>query len=88
MKTADTSLTRTRSTRPYAILAAVSIGLLLHAFTINAAPTDAAKSEWVFPGPDGNLAYKTTASGDKIMDFSTAGYMGGGVALPSSVPSK
>src|SRR5215213_2676134 len=39
-------------------------------------------SEWVRPGPDGKLVYKTTPAGDKIMDFSHAGYMGGGVALP------
>lgn len=42
-----------------------------------------AKSEWVFPGKDGKLIYKTTPAGDKIMDFSHAGYMGGGVKLPA-----
>jgi hypothetical protein len=46
-----------------------------------------AKSEWVYPGPNGKLVYKTTPAGDKIMDFSSAGYMGGGVALPT-VPVK
>jgi hypothetical protein len=40
-------------------------------------------SEWVHPGPKGQLVYRTTPSGDRIMDFSHAGYMGGGVALPS-----
>ncbi|HUB66294.1 MAG TPA: discoidin domain-containing protein [Candidatus Methylacidiphilales bacterium] len=40
-------------------------------------------SQWVYPGRDGKLVYKTTARGDHIMDFSTAGYMGGGVALPT-----
>ena len=40
------------------------------------------KSEWVYPGADGRLVYKTTPAGDHIMDFSTAGYMGGGVVLP------
>ena len=44
-------------------------------------------SQWVYPGPDGKLVYKTTPAGDKIMDFSSAGYMGGGVALPD-VPVK
>lgn len=44
-------------------------------------------SRWVYPGPDGKLVYKTTPAGDRIMDFSTAGYMGGGVALPD-VPVK
>ena len=46
-----------------------------------------AKSEWVYPGSGGKLVYKTTPTGDRIMDFSTAGYMGGGVALPT-VPVK
>lgn len=41
------------------------------------------RSEWVFPGADGKLVYKTTPTGDKIMDFSSAGYMGGGVTLPN-----
>lgn len=39
-------------------------------------------SEWVYPGPDGRLQYRQTPAGDRIMDFSHAGYMGGGVALP------
>ncbi len=43
---------------------------------------DWATSEWVHPGPDRKLVYKTTGAGDRIMDFSHAGYMGGGVALP------
>jgi len=33
---------------------------------------------------NGTLSYETTANGDHIMDFSYAGYMGGGVALPTS----
>jgi hypothetical protein len=40
-------------------------------------------SEWVRPDASGKLVYKTMAAGDRIMDFSHAGYMGGGVALPS-----
>jgi hypothetical protein len=44
-------------------------------------------SEWVYPGPKGKLVYRTTPAGDRIMDFSHAGYMGGGVALPT-VPVK
>lgn len=39
-------------------------------------------SEWVHYGADGRLVYRTTLTGDRIMDFSHAGYMGGGVALP------
>jgi len=41
------------------------------------------KSKWVYPAKNGRLIYKTTPEGDKIMDFSSAGYMGGGVSLPN-----
>jgi len=40
-------------------------------------------SKWVYPAKNGRLIYKTTPGGDKIMDFSSAGYMGGGVSLPN-----
>ncbi|HSV13556.1 MAG TPA: discoidin domain-containing protein [Tepidisphaeraceae bacterium] len=57
--------------------------------TLLLAPASGAEatSEWVHPGPDGKLEYKATHAGDRIMDFSYAGYMGGGVALPD-VPVK
>lgn len=42
-----------------------------------------AGSEWVRFGSDGKLVYKKTETGDRILDFSSAGYMGGGVPLPS-----
>ena len=45
--------------------------------------SNANESQWVYPGDSGNLIYKTTPQGDRIMDFSTAGYEGGGVALPN-----
>jgi len=41
------------------------------------------KSEWAYVDKQGKLAYKTLYGGDRIMDFSYAGYMGGGVTLPS-----
>ncbi|MFC1539044.1 discoidin domain-containing protein [Candidatus Latescibacterota bacterium] len=44
-------------------------------------------SEWFYADKSGKLVYKTTPAGDKIMDFSYAGYMGGGIALPD-VPVK
>jgi hypothetical protein len=47
-----------------------------------------ARSRWVYPGPDGKLVYKTLPTGDRIMDFSHAGYMGGGVALPTVAVAK
>src|SRR6187431_1934583 len=36
----------------------------------------------VFPGIDGKLVYKADSLGNKIPDFSNAGYKGGGVAIP------
>src|SRR6266540_7353888 len=47
----------------------------------------AATSEWAHFDSSGRLAYKTLPTGERIMDFSHAGYMGGGVALPT-VPVK
>ncbi len=55
------------------------------AYAVAAKPIN---SQWVYPAPDGKLAYKTTPEGDHIMDFSTAGYMGGGVALPDVAVKK
>src|SRR5258705_8825024 len=51
-------------------------------FLIAPALSAQAKSEWVFPSPDGKLHYKTDARGNRIMDFSHAGYQGGGVRIP------
>jgi len=42
-----------------------------------------AKSQWVYPDEKGKLIYKMLENGDKIMDFSHAGYMGGGVSIPN-----
>ncbi len=44
--------------------------------------TAAARSEWVWLGREGRLRYKQTERGDRIPDFSHAGYGGGGVAIP------
>jgi hypothetical protein len=52
------------------------------------APAQQAKSQWVHAGPDGKLVYKALPMGDRIMDFSHAGYMGGGVALPTVAVKK
>jgi hypothetical protein len=57
------------------------------AFAKRQVVTPKGKSQWVYRGRDGKLVYKKTPEGDKIMDFSYAGYMGGGVALPT-VPVK
>jgi len=63
------------------------IVLILCLLTANVVWAQNGKSQWVYIGKDGKLAYKTTALGDRIMDFSHAGYMGGGVSLPV-VPAK
>ena len=47
------------------------------------AETVGARSQWVAFDPSGKLVYRKLQNGDRIMDFSSAGYMGGGVALPS-----
>jgi hypothetical protein len=47
--------------------------------TLSAQPV----SKWVFSAKDGRLQYTTDNRGNRIMDFSHAGYQGGGVALPT-----
>src|SRR3989337_1715039 len=61
--------------------------LLALAAPVAPAAADQPTSAWVYPGPGGKLVYKTTPAGDRILDFSHAGYMGGGVAIPR-VPVK
>jgi hypothetical protein len=67
-----------------ALVGNVCLTFLFGAATVLAAENH---SEWVHPGADGKLEYKTTPAGDRIMDFSSAGYKGGGAALPN-VPTK
>src|SRR5690242_13815543 len=57
--------------------------ILAVAWRAYAASDAPAHSEWVYPGLGGRLVYKTTPAGDRIMDFSAAGYGGGGVELPN-----
>ena len=54
------------------------------AFSSHSSDKSANYPKWVQPGPDGKLAYATTSTGDHIVDFSYAGYRGGGVALPNA----
>lgn len=58
-------------------------GCLFFATVINSNIYAQAKSQWVYVNDNGKLTYKALPQGDRIMDFSYAGYMGGGVALPS-----
>jgi hypothetical protein len=64
------------ATNKATILAAVA-GLVWQTLS-----TSAAQSEWARIGPEGTLVYKSFPGGDHIMDFSYAGYMGGGVKIP------
>lgn len=43
------------------------------------------RSKWVFVNSNKKLEYKKTEKGDRIMDFSFAGYMGGGVSIPTPI---
>jgi len=56
---------------------------LLTAHSADITDTNLLDRQWVAMGAKGELDYKTTPKGDRIMDFSHAGYMGGGVALPA-----
>ncbi|SHM82737.1 hypothetical protein SAMN05444266_111192 [Chitinophaga jiangningensis] len=52
------------------VLPLLSVAVLSHA------------QEWVSLSSKGKLQYDTTSRGDRIMDFSYAGYKGGGVNIP------
>lgn len=61
----------------------IALTITTLAMTPGAWAAEPASSTWVYPDAGGRLVYKTTAAGDRIMDFSHAGYMGGGVAFPT-----
>jgi hypothetical protein len=64
----------------------ILVALLLAPLAAWCAATTSTKvldHQWVAVGSTGKLEYTTTAKGDRIMDFSHAGYMGGGVAIPT-----
>src|SRR5579883_2560499 len=46
-----------------------------------------ATSAWVFYDTNGNLQYMQDDNGNQIIDFSWAGYQGGGVSLPDVAPA-
>lgn len=49
--------------------------------------TAAAQSKWIKKTGSGTLEYTGTAKGDRIIDFSYAGYKGGGVRIPE-IPAR
>lgn len=61
--------------------------LLLLAIPFCASSSLSAQSRWVHFGPDGKLVYTHSPKGDRIPDFSSVGYRGGGITLPT-VPAK
>jgi hypothetical protein len=50
---------------------------------LGAAALAAQTSKWVYFGKDKKLHYATDSHGNRIMDFSHAGYKGGGVRIPA-----
>jgi len=57
---------------------------LAWALSVAASNAAEAQSEWVHPSASGQLVYKTLPGGNRIIDFSHAGYGGGGVKLPDA----
>src|ERR1043166_7315473 len=43
----------------------------------------ATTNRWVYFDSPGHLSYRTWSGGNRIMDFSSSGYMGGGVTIPT-----
>jgi hypothetical protein len=60
----------------------MKLALLPIALLACASILSAQTSTWVYPGSDNRLQYRQDDRGNRIMDFSYAGYQGGGVALP------
>ena len=58
----------------------IGLALATAVTTVVAAPP---QSTWVYRGGDQRLHYGTDARGNRIMDYSHAGFRGGGVALPA-----
>ena len=56
--------------------------LLLIGFLCRSEDVTAETSRMVYPGSDGRLVYAADEKGNRIPDFSHAGYMGGGIQLP------
>jgi len=64
---------------------AVAASLATVAVSANGVSTEhhaSTRSRWVYFDSSGKLAYRPLKAGDRIIDFSYAGYMGGGVRLP------
>jgi len=74
-------------TREFACFAALALLPLAGCGSSSPAPSTPSgpASQWVYYNSSGNLTYKTLdAQGDKIMDFSTAGYEQGAAVIPTA----
>jgi hypothetical protein len=58
-------------------------GVLLLILLLYISEKISAQATWVYFDPNNKLVYKTDSKGNRIMDFSYAGYMGGGITLPT-----
>src|SRR5437762_343851 len=65
------------------LLCAMLLGVAAGQETSAAGTSTTGTSTWVFFGDNHRLQYHQDANGNRIMDFSFAGYQGGGVAFPS-----
>lgn len=61
------------------------LALFLFAVVSLSAPASQGQSQWVHFGADGRLRYAKTPRGDRVPDFSSAGYHGGGISLPDVI---
>ncbi len=82
---------RSKRAAPLTLLALIILGNIVELSVSAEANTpggdSGTESQWVHYNSSGKLVYQTTEKGDRIMDFSSAGYMGGGVSIPL-VPAK
>jgi hypothetical protein len=73
-----------RSPRPAFLLFIASGAMAFSPVCAAEKPAEIHAKRFVIPGADGRLVYERDARGNRIPDFSHAGYGGGGVALPEA----
>ena len=71
-------------TKTSSFQAAAALGWLVLQAAVTSAPANTNLSVWVYPGPSGRLIAQPDALGNRILDCSGVGYLGGAVPLPSS----
>ena len=59
--------------------------MTLTAFSSGLMAANNTEGTLIHPGPNGKLIYHADKLGDVIPDFSSCGYMGGGVAIPDAI---